>query len=171
MCKINTSDKQLWVRKTVTPCWWNKATVNKPDTLETFRKMSCYSSPYIICHMTPQLNLLLQKKKKSTSSCWFPWDLDRGKTTQQKGVWEGIAFASFLLRRKWLADQELVLTLPGARTWNKDLEHTQMRMKMQLQVIINGNRQLEKTVTSYANTTSHAFCISLPCGALYSSFR
>lgn len=138
--------------------------------------MLCYPSPYIICHMTPQLNLLLQKKKKkkSTSSCWFPWDLDTGKTTQKKRVREGTAFAfSFWWGNDFLqlADQELALSLPGTRTWNEDLAHTQMRIKMQPEVIIDGNKKLEKAVTSYTNARVMPSAFVCPVRWLYSSFH
>lgn len=172
MYKVNALGSHLWVQKLVAPCQWNKANVNKPDTLETFNKMPCYPFPYIICHMTPQLNLLLQKN--STSSCWFPWDLDIGKTTQKKGVREGTAFAfSFWWGNDFLqlADQELALSLPGTRTWNEDLEHTQMRIKMQPQVIIDGNKQLEKAVTSYTNARVMPSAFVCPVRWLYSSFH
>lgn len=44
-----------------------------------------------------------------------------------------------------------------------------MRTKMQPQVIINGDRKLEKTATSHTDT-SHAFCICLPCRFVLSLF-
>lgn len=71
----------------------------------------------------------------------------------------------------WLADQELALTLPLARTQDEDLEHSQSRINTQLQVILNGNRKLEKTITSYANSTVMPCAFVCPTGVLYSSLR
>ena len=170
MHKVNALDRQtLWVQKTVAPCQWNKANVNKPDTLETFRKMSCYSFPYIICHMTPQLNLLLQRKKKVHQAV-VSMRFGQRQTTRQKGVRDGTVLASFLLRRKWLP----TASWPGVRAHparSQDPECAQMRTKTQLQVIINGNRKLEKTVPSYANTTVLLSAFVCPAGGLYSSFH
>ena len=163
------TDKPLWVQKTVAPCQWNKANVNKPDTLETFRKMSCYSFPYIICHMTPQLNLLLQRKKKVHQAV-VSMRFGQRQTTRQKGVRDGTVLASFLLRRKWLP----TASWPGVRAHparSQDPECAQMRTKTQLQVIINGNRKLEKTVPSYANTMVLLSAFVCPAGGLYSSFH
>ena len=164
------TDKPLWVQKTVAPCQWNKANVNKPDTLETFRKMSCYSFPYIICHMIPQLNLLLQKKKKKVHQAVGSMRFGQRQTTRQKGVRDGTVLPSFLLRRKWLP----TASWPGVSAHparSQDLECTQMRTKTQLQVIINGNRKLEKTVPSYANTTVLLSAFVCPADGLYSSFH
>lgn len=174
MCKVNALGRQLWVRKTGAPCQWKKANVNKPDVLETVRKMSCYSSLYIICHMTPQLNLLLPGKR--TSSCWYPGDLDRGKTTQQKGVRAGTAFLHFFHpERKWLPTASWPRD-SGHPAWSQDLtpgpgalERTQIRTDMQPQVIINGKGKWEKAVPSYTNT-SHAFCICLSCRCIAKLF-
>ena len=46
-----------------------------------------------------------------------------------------------------------------------------MWTKTQLQVIINRNRKLEKTVPSYANTTAMLSAFVCPVGGMYSSFH
>lgn len=177
MYKVNALSRQLWIQKTVAPCQCKKANVNKPDTVKTFRKMSCYFTPYIICHMTPQLNLLLQKKKKKKYVkllVTMRFGQRQNNTTERSPGRYQLSLLSFWGGNDFLqlADGELALTLPGARTWNEeDLEHTQMRTKMQPQVIINGNRKLEKTVTSYTNTTVMPSVFVCPAGLLCSSFH
>lgn len=92
------------------------------------------------------------------------------QTTRQKGVRDGTVLASFLLRRKALptASWPGVCAHPAR---SQDLECAQMRTKTQLQVIINGNRKLEKTVPSYASTTVLLSAFVCPAGGLYSSFH
>lgn len=164
MCMVNPLGRQLWVRKTVAPCQGNKANVNKPDTLEILRKMSCYSSPSIICHMTPPLNLLLHKKERQAVGFHEIWMEAKQHSRKESG--EGTAFTSCLCRRKRLPTARP----PGVSTrpaWGQDpTPGPGAYPKTQPRVIINGNRKLEKTVTSYTNTT----VICLSCCALYSSF-
>lgn len=137
------------------------------------KKSLPYSRPYMICHMTPQLNLLLQKKKKNVKLL-VSMRFGQRQTTQQKGVREGAAFSSlsFWQGNYFLtqADQELALILCGSRTWGKDPVHTR-RTKMELQVIVNGNKKLEKTATSYINTTLMPLAFVCSAGVLYSSFH
>lgn len=100
MYKVNALGRQLWVQKIVAPCQGNKANVNKPNTLETFNKMPCYPSPYIICHMTPQLNLLLQKKKKKYVKLLVSMRSGHRQNNTEERSPGRYSFCFFLLMRK-----------------------------------------------------------------------
>lgn len=110
------------------------------------------------------------KKKKKYVNLLVSMRFGQRQTTRQKGVQEGTAFASFLLRRKWLPTASWS-GVSAHSAWSQDLEHTQMWTKTQLQVIINRNRKLEKTAPSYANTTAMLSAFVCPAGGMYSSFH
>lgn len=89
-------------------------------------------------------------QKKSTSSCWFPRDLGRGKTTRQKGVW------------KEKPPNEMIhsSSRPGVSTHSV----TWILGTIQLQVVVKGKRKLKQPqVTQFRGMPSAAVC---PAGIL-----